>query len=136
MDEAVLTWLSEPQMRQALLLFLLVIGTGLLLSLVLLVWVIWKVKRINLPLNAGPVAALQATPFGVVVLLDLLDLSLDFLAAPLAWTLLSYLGLLPLRAVTVLWTLIPGTQALPLMTLAWLVVRLGKIKLTKTKHYS
>lgn len=131
-----MTWLSETELRQALLLFLLVVGTGLLLSLVLLVWVIWKVKRISLPLDAGPVAALQATPFGVVVLLDLLDLSLDFLAAPLAWTLLSYLGLLPLRAVTVLWTLIPGTQALPIMTLAWLVVRLGQIKLSKTKHYS
>lgn len=131
-----MTWLSEIELRQALLLFLLVMATGLLFSLVLLVWVIWKVKRINLPLDAGPVAALQATPFGVVVLLDLLDLSLDFLAAPLAWTLLSYLGLLPLRAVTVLWTLIPGTQALPIMTLAWLVVRLGKSKFTKTKYYS
>ena len=131
-----MTWLSEIELRQALLLFLLVMATGLLFSLVLLVWVIWKVKRINLPLDAGPVAALQATPFGVVVLLDLLDLSLDFLAAPLAWTLLSYLGLLPLRAVTVLWTLIPGTQALPIMTLAWLVVRLGKSKFTKPKYYS
>ena len=130
-----MTWLSETELQAALHLFMLVVGIGLLLSIVLLVWVMRKVKRINLPVDAGPVAALQATPFGVVVLLDLLDLTLDFLAAPLAWTLLSRLGLLPLRAVTVLWTLIPGTQVLPIMTMAWLVVRLGKIKLTKTKIY-
>ena len=120
--------LSEFDLRQALYLFLLVISVGLVLSLVLSIWVIWRVKRINLPADAGPVAALRATPFGVVVLLDLLDLTLDFLAAPLAWTLLSYLGLLPLRGVTVLWALIPGTQALPIMTLAWLFVRLSRAR--------
>jgi hypothetical protein len=34
----------------------------------------------------------------VVVLLDLLDFSLDFLSAPFAWVLLGYLGLEKLRA--------------------------------------
>ena len=121
-----MNWISDIEPRQALTLFLVVVGIGLVLSLTLFTWVIWRVKRINFPADAGPVAALRATPFGVVALLDLLDLSLDFLAAPLAWTLLSYLGLLPLRGVTVLWALIPGTQALPIMTLAWLVVRLGR----------
>lgn len=120
--------LSDIDLQQALYLFLLVIGVGLVLSLALSIWVIWRVKRINLPADAGPVAALRATPFGVVALLDLLDLTLDFLAAPLAWTLLSYLGLLPLRGVTVLWALIPGTQALPIMTLAWLFVRLRRAR--------
>jgi hypothetical protein len=123
-----LNWISDIEPRQALTLFLIVAGIGLVLSLVLLAWVIWRVKRINLPVDAGPIAALRATPLGVVVLLDLLDLSLDFLAAPLAWTLLSRLGLLPLRGVTVLWALIPGTQALPIMTLAWLVVRLSRAR--------
>jgi hypothetical protein len=120
--------LSDIDLQQALWLFLLVIGIGMVLSLMLFIWVIWRVKRINLPADAGPVAALYATPFGVVALLDLLDLTLDFLAAPLAWTLLSYLGLLPLRGVTVLWALIPGTQALPIMTLAWLFVRLSRAR--------
>jgi hypothetical protein len=123
-----MNWLSEIDLRQALILFAIMAGIGLVLSLVLLAWVIWRVKRINLPADAGPIEALRATPLGVVVLLDLLDLSLDFLAAPLAWTLLSRLGLLPLRGVTVLWALIPGTQALPIMTLAWLVVRLSRAR--------
>jgi hypothetical protein len=123
-----LNWMSDIEPRQALYLFLLVAGIGLVLSVLLFLWVIWRVRRINLPADAGPVAALRVTPFGVVALLDLLDFSLDFLAAPLAWTLLSYLGLQPLRGVTVLWALIPGTQALPVMTLAWLVVRLGRFR--------
>jgi hypothetical protein len=123
-----LAGLPEFDWRQLLYIFLLLAGIGLALSLALSIWVIWKVKHINLPADAGLVVALRATPFGVVVLLDLLDFTLDFLAAPLAWTLLSYLGLLPLRGVTVLWALIPGTQALPIMTLAWLVVRLSRAR--------
>lgn len=68
--------------------------------------------------------ALQATPLAVVVLLDLLDLSLDFLSAPFAWVVLGYLGLKPLRGVTMVESLIPGTQVLPTMTAAWLFVRI------------
>lgn len=117
-------WLASNELRELLYLFLIVISIGLVLSLILLVWVIWKVKRINLPADAGPISALLATPLGVVVLLDLLDLTLDFLAAPLAWTLLTYLGLRPLRGVTLLWVLIPGTQVLPIMSVSWVFVRM------------
>jgi len=123
-----LSWSPEIELQQVLYLFLSVISIGLVLSILLFIWVIKRVKRINLPADAGPITALRATPLAVVVLLDLLDLSLDFLATPLAWTLMSYLGLLPLRGLTALWALIPGTQALPIMTLAWLVVRLGHAK--------
>jgi hypothetical protein len=119
-----LDWLANNDLRDLLYIFLIVIGVGLVLSLVLLVWIIWRVKRINLPPDASPISALLVTPLGVVVLLDLLDLTLDFLAAPLAWTLLSYLGLHPLRGVTMLWVLIPGTQVLPIMSISWIIVRL------------
>jgi hypothetical protein len=101
-----------------------VIGVGLLLSLLLVGWVVWRVKRINLPEGIDALTALRATPFVVVLLLDLLDLSLDFLAAPFAWTLLGYLGLKPLRGVTIVESLIPGTQFIPTMTLAWVLARL------------
>lgn len=119
-------WLSISEFRDLLNLLLLIFGVGLVLSLILLMWVIWRVKRINLPADADPITALRATPLGVAILLDLLDLTLDFLAAPLAWTLLSYLGLRPLRGVTMLWLLIPMTQALPIMTVSWIFVRLTK----------
>ena len=105
---------------------LLVAGASLLVSLVLLGWVLWRVRRVRLPADADFVTALRNTPFVVVLLLDALDLSLDFLAAPIAWTLLGRLGLSPLRGVTIIEELIPGTQLLPTMTVAWILVRLRR----------
>jgi hypothetical protein len=99
-------------------------GVGILISLALLGWIIWRVKRIQLPPDADFLTTLQATPLAVVILLDLLDFSLDFFSAPFAWTLLGYLGLKPLRGVTLVESLIPGTQFLPTMTGAWIIARL------------
>lgn len=100
------------------------VATSLVLALLVLAWVIWRVKRIQLPADADFMTALLATPLAVVVLLDLLDLGLDFLSAPFAWVILGRLGLQPLRGVTMLESLIPGTQVLPTMTVAWIVARL------------
>jgi hypothetical protein len=115
---------TEFDLSQWILPLAILLLSGLLLSIFLIVWIILRVRKIQLPDGAGLVVALRATPLSVVILLDLLDFSLDFLAAPIAWPLLGYLGLSPLRGVTVLEGLIPGTQLLPTMTLAWLFVRL------------
>jgi len=104
----------------------LVLGGALVLSLLLLGLVIWRVRKIQLPPGADFFTALRATPLVVVLLLDLLDFSLDFLSAPLAWVLLTRLGLGPLRGVTLVESLLPGTQVIPTMTLAWIAVRLFK----------
>ncbi|HZD56436.1 MAG TPA: hypothetical protein VE136_06930 [Anaerolineales bacterium] len=102
---------------------LALMGMGVIISLVLLGWVVWRVRRINLPPGADFFTALRATPLSVVILLDLLDLSLDIFGAPFAWTILTYLGLKPLRGVTILESLIPGTQFIPTMTVAWVIAR-------------
>lgn len=115
----------EP--RQIFIVFLILVGIGLLLSALLLAYVVWKVKRIKLPEDADLLATLRATPLEVVILLDLLDLSLDFLSAPFSWALLGYLGLQKLRGVTVVESLIPGTQLIPTMTAAWIIARVVKI---------
>jgi hypothetical protein len=104
----------------------IIIAIGLILAMLLAAWVFWKVRKINLPANMDFFDALRRTPLSVVVLLDLLDLTLDFLSAPVAWVLLGRLGLEPLRAVTVVESFIPGTQALPTMTIAWVAARLWK----------
>lgn len=104
----------------------IVIIVGLILAGLLAIWVFYKIRRINLPPNADFFDALRRTPLSVVILLDLLDLSLDFLSAPFAWIILSKLGLQPLRAVSVIESFIPGTQVLPTMTLAWIIARLWK----------
>jgi hypothetical protein len=109
--------------REVLSILLVIAGVSLVISLILLGWVVWRVRRIHIPEDADPLTALRATPFIVVVLLDMLDLSLDFLSAPFSWVLLGYLGLKPLRGVTVMESLIPGTQFLPTMTVAWIIAR-------------
>lgn len=101
---------------------------GLGLSLLLAAWIFIRVRRINLPAGTEFFDALRATPLSVVILLDLLDLSLDIFSAPVAWFILSKLGLEPLRPVTVIKDLIPlpGLEALPMMTIAWGISRVWK----------
>ncbi len=106
--------------------FAIVAMVGLILAMLLAAWVLWRVRKINLPAGADFFAALRYTPLSVVILLDLLDLSLDFFSAPFAWMLLGRLGLEPLRYVTVIESLIPGTELLPTMTIAWVIARLLK----------
>jgi hypothetical protein len=118
----------EIEASHLLIILALVMGGALTLSLLLAGLVIWRIRAIDLPPDADPITALRMTPLSVVILLDLLDLSLDFLSAPLAWTLLSHLGLKPLRGAAAIVSLIPGTQFLPTMTLAWFLARLGKPK--------
>lgn len=101
-----------------------VMAVSLVLSGILLAAVVRQIKKRRLPAGAGLVATLQVTPFMLVLALDLLDLALDFLAAPIAWVILGYLGLDGLRGFTVVESLIPGTQLLPTLTLCWIVARL------------
>jgi hypothetical protein len=105
-------------------LLLVLLGVGLCLALLLMGLVIWRVRKIRLPADADFLTALRATPLIVVVVLDLLDFSLDFLSAPISWLLLGRLGLGPLRGVTLFEELIPGTQVIPTMTIAWLMARI------------
>jgi len=116
----------EVQWSELLKVFGIIILVGLILAMLLAAWVFWKVRRINLPANADFFDALRRTPLSVVILLDLLDLTLDFLSAPFAWIILGKLGLEPLRAVSVVESFIPGTQALPTMTIAWIIARVWK----------
>lgn len=103
---------------------LTLMGISLLLALLLLI-VVWRnVKRLNIPPDASFGETLQLTPISVVLMIDLLDFGLDFLAAPVAWIILDRLGLKALRGVSVVEAFIPLTQAIPTMTLAWIWVRL------------
>ena len=117
---------SNIDFRQLLSVLGIVVGVGLVLSLIFLAWVFWRVRRINLPPDADFFEALRMTPLSVVILLDLLDLTLDFFAAPFAWIILGKLGLEPLRAVSMVETFIPGTQVLPTMTISWIIARVWK----------
>jgi hypothetical protein len=114
---------GEVDWQPWLYIFLGLMLAGLALSTILVVWVIWRVRRIDLPAGADAITALQRTPFIVVLTLDLLDLGLDLFSVPITWPLLGRLGLAPLRGVTILEGIIPGTQLIPTMTFAWLFAR-------------
>lgn len=73
--------------------------------------------------DAGQLAALRAAPLQLVLLLDAIDLGLDVLGAPLVWLVMSRSELRALRGLSVIETLIPGTQLLPAMTISWLYAR-------------
>lgn len=75
--------------------------------------------------GAGFADTLRAVPLRLVIGLDLLDLGLDILAAPLAWLLLDRAGLKSLRNVAAVEAIVPFTQAIPLLTLSWLGVRIS-----------
>jgi hypothetical protein len=101
----------------------IIFGVGLLLTILFAAWVFWKVRHIQVPVDADFFDALRVTPLPVVILLDLLDLTLDIFSAPFSWVILGRLGLEPLRMVTVVESLIPGTSFLPTMTIAWVIAR-------------
>ena len=118
----------------------ILIGIAFVLAMLLLAWVVWRVRKINLPPIIGLIASgVLLGPMGLGMMgqdtlinglaelgitLLLFTIGLDFLSAPFSWVLLGYLGLKPLRGVTVAESLIPGTQFLPTMTTAWVIARL------------
>ncbi|RMG90681.1 MAG: hypothetical protein D6706_19040 [Chloroflexi bacterium] len=105
-------------------LYLILMGISLVIALLLLLWLYRRVRRIHIPPDAGFWETLRLTPFLVVVMIDLLDLALDILAAPVAWVILDRLGLKALRGVSAIEAAVPFTQAAPTMTLCWIAARL------------
>lgn len=99
-------------------------GVSLALAAVLFVLVIRRLRRLNVPPDAGFGETLLYVPFLLVLFIDLLDWGLDVLSAPIAWVLLDRLGLRALRNVSTVEALIPFTQFIPTLTLSWLWVRL------------
>ncbi len=97
---------------------------SLVLAMILFILVIRRLKRMDVPPNAGFSETLLYTPLLLVVFIDLLDFALDILAAPFTWMILDRLGLKALRGFATFEALLPFTQIVPTMTLAWFAARL------------
>ncbi len=94
------------------------------LAMILFFLVIRRLRRMDVPPNAGFSETLLYTPLLLVVFIDLLDFALDVLAAPFAWVILDRLGLKALRGFAAFEALLPFTQLVPTMTLAWFAARI------------
>jgi hypothetical protein len=116
--------INEEQLRALLLIFAGSAVLSLVAAILLTLVTYRRLRRLHLPAGADFTTCLRAVPITVVIILDLLDFGLDVFSVPFAWVMLGKLGLQGLRGVTVLEEIIPGTQLLPTMTLAWIGIRL------------
>ena len=116
---------ADNGLQIILLTVLGLVGSGILLSIILIIFIVWRVRKIEIPADADFFEALRYTPLIIVITLDVLDFAFDFLSAPIGFTLLTFLGLNPLRGVAAIEAVIPGTQLIPLMTIAWGFVRIA-----------
>lgn len=94
------------------------------LGAILLALVYRSLRRIQVPPNADFFTTVRAVPLGLVIALDLLDLGLDVLATPIVWVILSRFRLQALRNVAAVEALLPFTQPIPTLTLAWFAARI------------
>ena len=82
-----------------------------------------ELEELEIPPDADFFETLRVIPITVPIALDLLDLAFDVFAAPISWFILDLLGLEALKTVTVVEGLVPGTQILPTLTIAWVLAR-------------
>lgn len=126
----------EEFLQNFVLILLSMMSVALVIALILLAIIIIQVRRINVPPGAGFAETMLYTPLLVVLFLDVLDFALDFLSAPIAWVVLDRLGLKGLRGIATVESLIPLTQTIPTMTLAWIGVRvLGKDRFIEKGYF-
>ena len=107
----------------ALIVLILMVCAGAIGGLLLVV-AVRRIRSLEIPPDATFSETMALTPLSVVIAIDLLDLGLDVLAAPLSWAILDRLGLKALRGVATVEALLPGTQFIPTLTLCWFGVRL------------
>lgn len=97
------------------------------LAALLLVTVHRRLQRLRVPPGADFFTTVRAVPLALVVGLDLLDLGLDLLSAPLIWLILSRYRLQALRNVATVEALIPISGPIPTLTIAWFAARFLKL---------
>lgn len=120
---------EDPTFAEGLrrfLLFLAGVSLVALLAAAVLALLLWRrLRKLQVTPGAGFWQTLREVPFGLVVVLDLLDLALDVFATPVVWWLLGRLNLRALREVASIEALVPFTGPIPTMSVCWLLARFG-----------
>ena len=118
---------SVDTLREIGLVITGIMGVSIFLFFLIILLTYRKLRTLDIPDDATLSETLHIVPIYLVIAFDLLDLGLDFFAAPVAWLVLDRLGLRALRNITTVEALIPATGPIPTLTLAWLAVRLFNI---------
>lgn len=126
---------SVPDLiRESLLIIVVCMGAALIGAIALLVVAARQIANMDIPEDADFFTTLQHVPITVPLALDLLDMAFDIFAAPISWIVLELLGLQALQMITVFEGLVPGTQLIPTLTIAWFVSKgMKNKKPTKTR---
>ncbi len=120
--------------RESLLIIVICMGAALIGAIALLVLAARQITELDIPEDADFFTTLQSVPITVPLALDLLDLAFDIFAAPISWIILEFLGLQALQMITVFEGLVPGTQLIPTLTIAWFISKgMKNKKPTKTR---
>lgn len=123
-----LSMIQNIDLREALLVLVICMAAALVGAVALLIAAARQIANIEIPEDADFFETLQHVPITVPLALDLLDMAFDIFAAPISWVILELLGLRALQLVTVFEGLIPGTQVIPTMTIAWVIARMMRRK--------
>jgi hypothetical protein len=107
-----------------LVIVLALMGASIFVGLVGLFALARRIRRLHIPSDADFFTTLRSVPFGLVVLLDLLDFGLDIFSAPIMWIALDRMGLPNLRNKATIEALIPFTNVIPTFTVCWFAARL------------
>ena len=99
-------------------------AVSFIIAVILFLVVIRRLRHLDVPPDAGFGETLLYTPLLVAIFIDLLDFALDILAVPFTWVVLDRLGLKALRNLAAFEALLPFTQLIPTMTLAWFAARI------------
>ena len=114
----------EGEWRQIPQILGLIVLCSAVLGLVGLLLIHRSLRRLRVPSDASFTTTLRLVPLSLVLVLDLLDLGLDIFATPIVWLTLSRYNLHALRNVAAVEAIVPFTQPIPTLTVAWFAVRL------------
>jgi hypothetical protein len=103
--------------------FAAIAAVCLVVALVGLLLIARQIRRLRVPPEADFFTTMRHVPLVLVILLDLLDFSLDIFSAPLMWVVLDRMGLPNLRNKAVVEALIPFTNIVPTFTVGWVAAR-------------
>lgn len=117
--------MDSPVLQSILIAFGVVALLAIATAAAILWWLHSRLKLLRIARDTGLGETLRAVPFALVLALDLLDMGLNLFSAPLVWILFHRMGWHKLRNLATAAAAIPGTQLVPVLSIAWIVARIA-----------